>query len=226
MRLSRIVPLAAAACLLTSGSAFARPGGWNEPGWSGPSQSLSSRLQARDRSREGHVEASRFVAQGSAAAALGHGSIAVTSAGDAPSSPLFEAAVVDRLIHAGYDTAATDASSGQVAELRIIRTTLSPAEKKRGPVSGETAIGVSNRGTAYGLALAVDLSKPLSALISTRLEMRIRDRANKAVLWEGRAEVASREGDERWTDQIIAAKLTDALFDGFPRAGETALAAR
>ena len=226
MRLSRIAPLAVAACLLANGNAFARPGGWAEPGWSGPSQSLSARLQARDRSHEGHVEASRFVAEGSAAAALGHGSIAVTSAGDAGPSPVYEAAVIDRLVHAGYDTTVTNAANGQVAELRLIRTTLAPAEKKRNPVSGQAEMAVGNRGTAYGLALAVDMSKPLSALISTRLEARIRDRASNAVLWEGRAEVASREGDAHWTDQIIATKLADTLFDGFPRAGETALAAR
>ena len=68
--------------------------------------------------------------------------------------------------------------------------------------------------------LTVDLSKPLPPLVSTRLEARIRDRATNAVLWEGRAEVATRDGDEKWSEQDIAARLAEALFDGFPRASD------
>jgi hypothetical protein len=82
------------------------------------------------------------------------------------------------------------------------------------------AVSVGNRGTAYGMAVNVDLTKPLPPLVSTKLEARIRDRATNAVLWEGRAEVATREGDEKWGDQAIAARLAEALFDGFPRASD------
>ncbi|HNJ48934.1 MAG TPA: DUF4136 domain-containing protein, partial [Novosphingobium sp.] len=59
------------------------------------------------------------------------------------------------------------------------------------------------------------------ALISTRLEARVRDRASGKVLWEGRAQIVTRDGDERWGDQQVAARLAQALFDGFPgRTGE------
>lgn len=78
------------------------------------------------------------------------------------------------------------------------------------------AVGVSNRGTMTGMAVNVDLSKPRGALVSTRLEARIRDRANDTLLWEGRAEMATRDGDSRWDQQAIAARLAEALFDGFP----------
>jgi hypothetical protein len=65
---------------------------------------------------------------------------------------------------------------------------------------------------------AVDLTKPLPPLIETRLEARIRDKASGVVLWEGRADIDTREGDDRWNDQAVAARLAEALFDGFPLA--------
>ena len=101
-------------------------------------------------------------------------------------------------------------------ELRLIRREVRPKEPPRKPVSGAMAVGVSNRGTMTGMAVNVDLSKPRGALVSTRLEARIRDRANDTLLWEGRAEMATRDGDSRWDQQAIAARLAEALFDGFP----------
>lgn len=214
--------------------AHARPGdwgggGWGEPGWGnsrwdGPSS--SSRVE-RDRSREGRVQVARFVAQGTAADALGHGAIAVASQtagqdyvaqGDRAA---YEAAVIDQLVHAGYDTAHAQPAGGQLAELKVTRTVLEPAEQKHKPVSGEVAMSASNRGMGYGMALNIDMTKPLPPLVSTKLEARIRDRTTNAVLWEGRAEVATREGDDKWGDQAIAAKLAAALFDGFPRASDS-----
>jgi len=44
------------------------------------------------------------------------------------------------------------------------------------------------------------------------------------VLWEGRAEMYSREGDDKWDDQAIATRLAKALFEDFPgRTGEQTL---
>jgi hypothetical protein len=242
MRHSPVLPLPALGALallavlaVASSPALARPGGWYGPGWGEMSPMRGTpRRAAADRSREGRVTVDRFVAEGAAAGALGHGGIAVASA-SAASQPgedfvgpgnraAYEAAVVDRLVHAGYDT--TRAETGQTAELRVTRSVVQPAEAKRSPVSGEAAMSVGNRGTAYGLAVAVDLTKPLPALVATRLETRIRDRASGAVLWEGRAEVMTREGDERWTDQAIAARLAEALFDGFPLASDASAGPR
>jgi len=36
------------------------------------------------------------------------------------------------------------------------------------------------------------------------------------VLWEGRATIATRDGDDKWGDQAIATKLAEALFRRFP----------
>ena len=181
---------------------------------------------ARDRSQEGKVEVTRFLAEGAAAQALGQGPIAVATEADRLADDVaratYEAAVIDQLAGAGYDTATKD-DGGQVIELTIRHAEIAPAEGKRKPVSGEMAVGVSSRGGSYqALGVTVDLTKPRKALLSTRLEARIRDKASGAVLWEGRADIATRDGDPEWSDQAIAARLAEALFAGFPgRTGET-----
>lgn len=197
-------------------------GGWNDPLMGGPASS-PYRNNSKD-PREGRVEVSRFAAQGPEAAELGHGTVTVTSeSGEGPwiSGPeraRYEAAIVDALVGAGYDTQAKADNGGQDVELKITRQVLSPAEEKRSPVSGTAAMGVSNRGSAYGLAVNVDLTKPRTALVSTRLDTRIVDKASGKVLWEGYATIATREGDNNWPDDRIAGKLASALFDGFPKA--------
>jgi hypothetical protein len=213
---------------MASVSASARPGGWEDSRWVRGTTLQDRSPQSRaapDRSREGRITVDRFVGEGDAASQLGHGTIAVTSQapGDAWVGPgdraAFEAAIVDQLVHAGYRTDAPASEAAQAVELTVSRDVIVPAEAKRSPVSGEAAMSVGNRGSAYGLAINVDLSKPLPALVSTRMEARIRDRASGRVLWEGRAQVATREGAD-WPDSKIAARLAEALFDGFPLMSE------
>jgi hypothetical protein len=177
-------------------------------------------------SREDKVEVTRFVVEGEAAQALSSGPVEVSAAQDDTSDErelaTYEAAVIDQLVQAGYETMKPDTSGGQVAELTISRSVVEPEEAPHRPVSGETEIGVSNRGSMMAMRLNIDLTKPAKALVSTRLAARIRDRASGEVLWEGRADIATRDGDDAWTDQAIATRLAQALFDDFPgRSGET-----
>lgn len=204
--------------------------GWDEPRW-GENRNVERSLRRAAAAREGKVDVAQFRAEGDAAAALGHGAIAVVRPADQDPVPdnriaaTFEAAVESQLAGAGYDTLGP-ASGGQIAEVRLVRSEAEPAEQKGKPLSGAMEVGVSNRGTFFGGALRYDGSKPRSALISTRLETRIRDRASGQVLWEGRAEILTREGDGRWGDQAIATRLATALFDGFPTRTSEPLAAR
>lgn len=232
---------ALAACLLvTPSSLFARPGGWGGSGWGGgygsswndPLLDRPIRSASRSDPREGRIQVSRFITQDLAGIdQLGHGAVAVSSlAGPANDGPVagatqdylaqgarapFEAAVLDRLIAVGYDTVHADPTGGQVAELRVTREVLVPGEIKRSPVSGTAAMEVGTRGSAYGLGINVDMTKPRSALLSTRLDARIKDRATGKVLWEGNAQIATREGDDRWTEGAVATRLAEALFDDF-----------
>jgi hypothetical protein len=202
---------------------------------------MRARSSNRRDPREGRVQVTRFVASDGSVDLLGHGAVAVTSlaaptregvVGDGPvdDGPLgdgtqdylahnarapFEAAVVDRLVAVGYDTIHADPAGGQLAEVRISREVLVPSEINRSPVSGTAAMEVGTRGSAYGLAVNVDMTKPRTALLSTRLDARIKDRVSGKVLWEGRAQIATREGDDKWTDGAIANRLAEALFDDF-----------
>ncbi|WEK45804.1 MAG: hypothetical protein P0Y56_12295 [Candidatus Andeanibacterium colombiense] len=237
--------LAAAGLLALSfaSAASARPGGWDGPGawgsgWGGSGWGAREWANSRWDSaepgrgrddREGKVEVASFVADDAAAAALGHGRIAVALQDQPDSQRLatpvvpgasYEAAVIDQMVHAGYDTSGTAGSEDQVVELTLDRSVLTAAEKKRNPVSGEMEMGVSNRGTMMGLGINLDFSKPKGALVSTRMEARIRDKASGKVLWEGRADIATRNGDDDWGEQSIAVKLAGELFKRFPGSTE------
>ncbi|HEY1125497.1 MAG TPA: hypothetical protein VGE65_07670 [Sphingobium sp.] len=206
------------------------PGMWGRP-YGDPfgDRWRTPRLQTGADSREGKVDAESFVAE-NGKAQLGRGVVAVTAApggtASAADEAAYEAAIVDQLVKAGYDTTKPDPTGGQVVELKILRDTLVPEEQKRKPVSGETSVTVSNRGTGVGMALNLDFTKPKKALISTRLDAQIKDRVGGTVLWEGHATIATREGDSHWTEQAIAARLAAALFDRFPDASTAVLAAR
>ncbi len=193
-----------------SGSGWGRSGSWDRP---------SSRVSSGRDSREGQVEVERFEAD-NARAQLGQGAVVVrTLAGsttDTRDQSTYEAAVIDQLVKAGYDTLDAYPADGQIAEIRIIRDVVTPQEEKRSPVSGSMMVGASNRGSMAAMAVNVDLSAPRKALLSTRLEARLRDKASDAILWEGRATVMTREGDSHWNEQVISSRLAAALFEEMP----------
>lgn len=225
---SSLLTIAVVAVLATTGTALmAEPGPWGRSGWDdSPGWGRAGIRQAP--SLEGRIEVARFRAEG--AALDPSGPIAVgpmadqESAGDPRVNATFQAAVESKLLASGFVASPGDASAGPIAEVRVVRNEAAPAEEKRKPLSGEMSMGVSNHGTMLGLGLRYDATKPKRALISTRLETRIKDRTTGAVLWEGRAEIVTREGDNKWDDQAIADKLAKVLFDGFPgKVGELTL---
>lgn len=176
---------------------------------------------ARQDDRGSEVEVASFRAEGVDPATLGQGPIAIGPAEqalpDGRAQATFEAAVIDRLAAAGYDTAAAMPEAGQRAELRITQRQVEPAEGRRKPVSGAMEVGVGTHGTSTAIGIAVDLGKPLGALISTRMELRIRDAVSGAVLWEGRATMLTRDGEDRWSSDAVARRLAGALFERFPQ---------
>lgn len=129
--------------------------------------------------------------------------------------PVYEAAVIDQLAHKGYDIADA-ANPQQLIEVAISHDVVVPEEAPHKPVSGEVSVGVSNHGYGYGGALYIDLSKPRKAIVATRLDVRIRDKATHRVLWEGYAQGQSRMTDSGYDDTHIAPRLSAALFARFP----------
>lgn len=153
---------------------------------------------------------------------LGKGRIVVSAmaAGEDASDadwklPVYEAAVVDELARHGYDTANAQ-DPGQVVQVGVSHRTVVPEEAAHKPVSGAMSTYISNRGSGYGLALNVDLSKPKKAIVETRLDVRIRDKASGVTLWEGHAEAQNREGDNGLDNGAVAGRLAAALFARFP----------
>jgi hypothetical protein len=150
--------------------------------------------------REGKVEVQTFAASTPAVAALGHGPISINADRDGPDEGLFEVAVADQLSHAGYQVGASGA--GQALDFVVTRQLVQPPEPPHSPIQGGADVGIGGGGRHYGsgmgLGIALDFSKPLSALISTEIEVRIQDATTHELLWQGRAEVLSRETDKHW----------------------------
>lgn len=215
--------IAALAGFALAAPACAQPAEWERPGMGPmvpPPDDYGPIYAGRD-PREGKIETSTFTARSPSVSALGHGPIVVApegaGVGSSPEDVAYEAALVDQLAKAGYQTDAQPKAGGQTIEFVVSHIVVEPPEPPHSPVSGEMAVEGGRRGTGVGLAIGIDLSKPLRALLATRLEARIRDLATHELLWQGRAEVVTREGDRRWSDQAIAARLSAALFKGFPR---------
>lgn len=205
--------LSAIAIVVASTSALAQPvpmgGRWDSP--------MDQRIGRQNAEPSRKVEVEAFQAA-DAAALLGKGPITVAAAEGAEAEwklPVYEAAVVDKLAKLGYQTAVSGAEGGQVAQIGIRHEQVMPEEPKRKPVSGAMEVGVSNRGNYTAMALNIDLTKARKAIVSTRLDVRIRDKATNRVLWEGHAETQTREDDDGLNNGAVAARLASALFAKF-----------
>lgn len=205
--------LSAIAIVVASTSALAQPvpmgGRWDSP--------MDQRIGRQNAEPSRKVEVEAFQAA-DAAALLGKGAITVAAAEGAEAEwklPVYEAAVVDQLAKLGYQTAVSGAEGGQVAQIGIRHEQVMPEEPKRKPVSGAMEVGVSNRGNYTAMALNIDLTKAKKAIVSTRLDVRIRDKATNRVLWEGHAETQTREDDDGLNNGAVAARLASALFAKF-----------
>lgn len=219
----RLLPAAAALLTLIAAPLAAQSGPWGgRDGW--PRRDNWSQRDAGRSSadREGKVSTAAFRADGEAALALGKGAIAVALAPDYSrsanelESATYDAAVLDALARSGYSISGPAAEAGQQVELRVSHDIAVPEELPRKPLSGDMSVGVGSHGSGMGLGPRLDLTKPKKALVLTRLEARIRDKVSGALLWEGRADILTRDGSKRWDASAIATRLAQALFERFP----------
>ncbi len=84
------------------------------------------------------------------------------------------------------------------------------------PVSVSVGGAAGNRGGGLGVGIGINLSGKPKDIVSTELSVRIRRRADGAVIWEGRALTEAREGTPASQPGIAAGKLAQALFQGYP----------
>jgi hypothetical protein len=210
-------------CAITA-PASAQMRGWDRQSDPFRGNAVQSAPRGRaDDVREGRVEVARFLAASVTAETFGHGGIGLVtlpgSISEERDRATFEAAVLNQLILAGYDSTAPAESLRHLVELRIVDEVAESEEPPRKPVSGQMGVEFGTRGTSTSLAVNVDLSKPKNPLISHRLEVRIKDGATGELLWEGRATLLARDGDRHWTTQVIAESLAAALFATFEARG-------
>lgn len=157
---------------------------------------------------------------------LGNGPVAVEAAPGMDSASLewrsYAAAVGQVLQRVGYQEVLAG-SGTQVAEVRIERRTVQP-ERRTGPVNVGVGGATGSYGSGVGVGLGFDLSGRPPAMTDTLLGVVIRDRASRAVLWEGRASFSVRADSPLATTQLGAPQLAEALFRDFPgKSGETVL---
>lgn len=170
----------------------------------------------------GPVEVTRFHVPD---APLGRGPIAVVPAPGMSDTSLelrtYQSAVARELVRLGYTE--TQSGGAQVAEVRMMRRTWQP-DRERGPVSVGVGAGGGSYGGGVGMGVGIDLSGPPKAQTETELGVMIKDRASGKTLWEGRAVFVVRADSPLAQTDLGAAKLTEALFRGFPgNSGETIL---
>ncbi len=172
----------------------------------------------------GPVEVTRFhVAD---IGALGRGAIAVEPAPGTDGASLewqsYQAAVRRQLVLAGYAEAPAG-GGGQVAQLRLARTTIRP-ERTSAPVRVGMGGTTGSFGTGVGLGVGINLTPRAAEQTETTLAVTIRDRKSDAVLWEGRASFTVRASSPLADTALGAPKMAEALFRGFPgQSGETIL---
>ena len=132
----------------------------------------------------------------------------------------YATAVGRQLALLGYAEQAAG-SGAQVALVRLQRQTLRP-ERDRSPVSVGMGGSAGSYGSGVGLGIGIDLSGPPADVVETELAVTIKDRASGKPLWEGRAAYTVTAKSPLAGSQLGAAKIAEALFQGFPgRSGET-----
>lgn len=170
----------------------------------------------------GPVQVTRFHA--GEAGTLGKGGISVEPAPGSDASSLewqtYRGAVMHELQHIGYSEA-TEGGGGQVALMRITRTTRQP-DRRSSPVSVGIGGSTGSYGSGVGLGVGINLSPRPKAQVDTELAVSIRERASGKVLWEGRAQFTVSSGSPLATTALAAPKMSQALFLDFPgNSGET-----
>jgi hypothetical protein len=175
----------------------------------------------------GPVEVTRFIAPQSAAA-LGQGTVFVTSApaaNEAPNGRLedapYRAAVAQELTRLGYSEEARS-DAGQIAEIRVDRFAIDDRGARRGPVSVGVGGGTGSFGSGIGLGVGINLGGGGGPKVGTDLAVTLRDAQSGAVLWEGRANFVVRERSDLANAAANAQTIAGALFKEFPgNDGET-----
>lgn len=170
----------------------------------------------------GPVEVTRFHLPDTSR--LGSGAITVEPAPGMDGASLeyrtYAAAVARQLTLVGYSEQVAGSAS-QMAVIRVERQSYQPG-REGSPVSVGVGGATGSYGSGLGVGIGLNLSGPPPEQVDTTLSVMIKDRASGQSLWEGRARFTVKASSPLANSQLGAAKMTEALFQGFPgRSGET-----
>ncbi|KHK91896.1 hypothetical protein LK12_08195 [Novosphingobium malaysiense] len=173
----------------------------------------------------GPVEVTRFHAPD--VAMLGGGTIHVEPAegqADDMEFRTYANAVMRELTRLGYSEPIPGQDTGeQVAVLSLERHRYQP-QRGSNPVSVGVGGSTGSYGSGVGVGVGIDLSGPPPEQVDTKIAVTIMERASGRHLWEGRASFTVRADSPLAQTPLGAAKMTEALFKGFPgESGETIL---
>lgn len=115
----------------------------------------------------------------------------------------------------GFTEAPGLAKSEQVAVIQVDRSFFD------GPPRSSFSIGVGGgsynyRGGGVGGGVSVPIAGRPTQNVATRLIVQIKRRSDSSTIWEGRAETAQRFGKPGSQPAEAVARLSAALFQGFP----------
>ena len=168
----------------------------------------------------GPVEVTRFHRPELASAARGAVAIEAEPGNDPASLEFrsYAAAVGRELTRQGYGE---KPGADIVAAIAVERDDLR-APRAGSPVSVGVGGSTGGYGSGLGVGLGINLSGGPKDMVETRLSVTLRERASGRALWEGRARFAVRTDSPLAGTQLGAAKMAQALFEGFPgTSGET-----
>lgn len=133
----------------------------------------------------------------------------------------YAAAVEQALGRLGFAVSAGAANRPDYIARVAVRSDIRPGGPRPRPISGVVGGSTGSYGSGLGVGLNINLSGRPKDISITELSVRVVDRQDTP-LWEGRAMLEARQGTPAARPGIVAGKLADALFRGYPgRSGET-----
>ncbi|TPG20479.1 DUF4136 domain-containing protein [Sphingomonas koreensis] len=140
-----------------------------------------------------------------------------TSAGPASLEyKTYAAAVQGELLRVGYAAPPAGATAQYLATVTFRRASRGVIDEGP-PVTLGLGVGSFGRHVGGGAEGGIGIGKHrMKELIVSELSVRITDRATGSAVWEGRAQRNGAIGTEAANPAVTAAKLSSALFQGFP----------
>jgi hypothetical protein len=126
----------------------------------------------------------------------------------------YAAAVSRELARIGFPTADNIATSLFVATVDVARGERAGMTQRRSPVS--IGIGGGTGGFGGGIGFGIGGGRGGGDVIVTQLSVQLKRRSDQSIVWEGRAQTEASENAPAAQPGIAAAKLAEALFQGFP----------